>query len=231
MALGNSNNHDSKYTLIILRPSFPKEGDGKPSFTVIKKEDGAYVECGNVDKFTGTLTKLQLGDLYDTSTEKGKALAEKYGNSKAVSLTFVDEATAEQYLVRFSFRLYTRAFFNSLLNVESVDNLQVALWQDAKTKHNRISLRQGDNLVKWKYSMDDVPRPEETKNSRGVVVDVDYSNVDNFFYEKLEEFANKVFSKQDSGPKETEKPKAVKQEKVATKKPVSTEESEDDIPF
>ena len=81
--------------------------------------------------------------------------------------------------------MMTRSFFNALLNLDTNDNLKIGIYRDRKTNYDRLSLRQNDIVVKWKYEISELP-PVETTEFKGKKL-IDTDNVDSFLLTKLQE--------------------------------------------
>lgn len=214
MALGRNGNIDGK--LIILQARL-KDADGnktKPYFSISDKVDGSWVQRSETtDRFSGTLKKflVKTKDIY----RDGKVV------DKMNLLDIYVEDGDETYLASFTFKISTRGLMNRMLNLKSPENIQISIWQDDKG-YEVITLRQNDEIVKAKYTKDEVPVPPEVK-IRGNLVR-DYFEVDQFFIDKINSF---TFTSNSQAPE-------LKEEKAAkAPKKVKVEAQEDDseIPF
>lgn len=212
MALGRQNsNNDGTKLVLIEDVSKNKSENGKPYFSVkTKGEDGKYAESARVDRFSGTLTKVATGLRFDESTEKGKELVAKYGNSPTVTLTLKDLEAGETYSWKMGFGIATRGLLNRLLTLQSGEGLEISIWQNDKG-FDTLTLRQNGELVKWKFEKADLPEVKEF-TLRGQKVR-DYEEVDAFFVEQLKAF---VIGESPAEPSEPE---------------VANEEVGDEIPF
>lgn len=213
--IGNSKTYDTE--LIIVRDHTKEDQKPcKPYFTFTHKDGDHWVVKAKSDRFSGTLKSLKIKDRYDLSKPKQKELATKYGNSKVGVITVEDSAAKQTYRWEFNFRLATRSLMNRVFSLKSGDNVEISIWatEEGGVLYDKISLRQGGELVKYNYSKEEVPVPKEIKiNGR---MEKDYEELNNFYIEKVEGFS---FLKATPLP-----PPAAPKEKVA---PVS----EDDIPF
>jgi hypothetical protein len=114
---------------------------------------------------------------------------------------------------------------NRLLNLTSPENVQISLWQDDKG-YEVLTLRQNDQVVKAKYSKEEVPSPPEVK-IRGSLVR-DYFEVDQFFIDKINSFS---FAKSEPVEVKNGAVKSTPKEELSKKTTALTDIPEDDIPF
>lgn len=95
----------------------------------------------------------------------------------------------ETYLVKFNYTKLGRAVFNSILNLESLDDpMQISVYINKQDKTG-ASVRVNNDVVAWKYGRDDLPQPTE-HTIKGQKI-YDYTEVENFIEDKLKEFADK----------------------------------------
>jgi hypothetical protein len=218
MALGRNGNIDGK--LIILQARL-KDADGnktKPYFSISDKVDGSWVQRSETtDRFSGTLKKflVKTKDVY----RDGKVV------DKMNLLDVYVEDGDETYLASFTFKISTRGLMNRLLNLTSPENVQISLWQDDKG-YEVLTLRQNDQVVKAKYSKEEVPSPPEVK-IRGSLVR-DYFEVDQFFIDKINSFS---FAKSEPVEVKNGAVKSTPKEELSKKTTALTDIPEDDIPF
>lgn len=206
MALGNKNNSG---TLVTLKPVF-KSKDGSyvsPFFRVKRKIDGEWVEDDEgVSSVTGNITRLNIKD------------AEYNGQEyKDIALFLRDPAENESYIINFRMNIATRTLFNALVNLDNPENVSISLYTDKKSGYARYALRQNDDLVRWKFELDDLPDVEEA-TLKGKTIR-DYTDVDNFFVKELEEWAGSVLTD------------SKQEEKAPVKETVPSDDEDDDIPF
>lgn len=191
-----------------------------PHFEVSKRgEDGKYSVVNTTDFVSGNLVKVEIkereweGDKYNT-----------------VNVYLADGK--DLYLLDLRFTMLGRSLFNSLLSLTSFNNLSISTYmakdkKDEAKEYPRVSLRQNDETVSWKYGLDELPKPESI-TFKGKTMN-DFSSLDNMFVEKLEEFAklvngNKTIASKASDEKETAK--EPNSPAVTSKETVN-----DDIPF
>lgn len=214
MALGNTNNPDSK--LIILTPKIKDADDNKtkPYFSIADKVNGEWVtRPETTDRFSGTLEKFAI------RSKEFKKDGKVVGDMKFLDV-FISDGD-ERYLASFSFKISTRGLMNRLLNLTSPENVQISFWQDDRG-YEVLTLRQNDEVVKGKYSKEEIPVPTEVK-IRGQV-QRDYYEVDQFFIDKINEFSFKTAVK-------ASKPTAVPAQKKAPVEAPTEASDSDDIPF
>ncbi len=76
-----------------------------------------------------------------------------------------------------------------MLNLTSGDNVSISLYQTKSKKDGKIypsiSVWQNDNMIKGKYANEEIPQPEEVKNKKGEVLQRDFSEMNEWFFEKL----------------------------------------------
>jgi len=197
-----------------------------PYFSFKQKVDGAYKEVNQSTVFSGNLEKVET---YEREWEGVK--------STNVKVTLVDGE--EKYIVDLAPSILSRSVFNTLLSLESYENLKFTIYltkpkPGAPERYPQISVWQNDELVKWAFPLADLPAVEEIKNSKGVVLSKDYGDLNNFFFSKIEEKFGKGAKPKADKPK-AEKPAAEAPAKTKGKgKPApapDSDESSEDIPF
>lgn len=221
MAIGKENNDSTE--LVIIR-DVQSEDKRKSFFEVIQKnENDQWAPTQKTDRFSGHFKSLKRGLKYDPSVPRQKELIEKYGNKPMISLSLVDYETNQTYIYKFSLRLSTRTLINRIVNLKSGDNLELSIWNDKEKGYENFSLRQNGELVKWKYSLDEVPRAEEIRKKDGTLVSRDFEAVDQFYLDQVDKFALKSSSHAPAPAKE----------KVAIPAVVSdlVDDDSDSIPF
>jgi len=156
----------------------------KPYFEVKSKVDGKWTvlpeKPTNVE---GDLVKVEV-------TEE-----EYEGNvSDKVKLYLADDQRGETYLLDLYLTFTTRSLFNSLLSLEKFENVKIGVYNtkpnDQGKVYPAISLRQGDNRVDWKYSKDQLPKTHKVTINKKQ--QIDSSELDAFYVDKLKELADRV---------------------------------------
>lgn len=220
---GNSgSNNDSK--LIVLTPKAQDKDKNlvKPYFQVAEKVDDKWVVSDDktIDRVSGKLKRVVAKE--KVFSKNGQVI-----DTKDVVELYVDDVeTNETYLISFNYKISTRRLFVRLLALNSFDNIQISYWRD-KEGYDVLTLRQNDELVKAKYTKEEMPESKEVTVNK--VKMRDNSELDAFLKEELLKLNDKI----QSGPKP--EPKVV--EKVSAKTKVKTAVSEgedlneDDIPF
>lgn len=208
MALGNKNQSGE---LVSLKPVFPKspEGDyGVPYFEVRRKTDGKWEkEEDGVSSVSGDITKI---DVQDKSWKD-----EEY---KEVALYLRDDNANESYVVNLRFNIATRSLFNALASLESFANVELTLYKDKTRGYGRYGLWQDGNLVKWKYSKEEVPAPVEVTVGKKKVVD--YTDIDSFFEKELLKLSTTLLGQASST-----------RNSVPAQESGQSSEEDDDVPF
>lgn len=216
MALGKTESKNNNKLLVLrIKNKVKDEKTGKdipiiPNlFEITEKIDNKWVTRPKMENnVSGTLTKIEVED------------DEYEGNPyKKFKFFLSDNDTKETYLLDLRSTMLSRNLFNSILALTEFDKLSISLYKKEgkdKQEYANIALRQNGELIKGKYSLVDLPQPEEIKNSKGVVIKRDFAEVDNWYAEKLTELANKIGGK-------SSKPT----EKVIE----SQSESKEDVPF
>lgn len=190
MALGNQNSPQSNRKLLILKLKSKDANDQSlipNQFQISEKVGDKWVPRDKLEaRVSGNLTKMELGS--------GEYNKKKYGT---VKLYLEDTAADEMYLLDLRYNQLSRSLFNSLLALESFSDVSISNYKstgkDGKEYAN-ISLWQGNKMVKGKFALADIPKPDVIKNKAGEVVQRDFSEVDTFFEKHLAEFAPKVTS-------------------------------------
>lgn len=179
MALGHQNKNSTN-PLIVLKFT-DKDKDKKkvpPHFAVFRKNaDGKYVNEG--EKHTRV-----SGNLYRLDIKENEWQGDKY-HTVAVFLKDGEEA----YSLDFRFTIASRGLFNTLLSLESFDNISITTYE-GKNGYPAIGVWQNDKMVKWKFKLDELPAPETVK-FKGKEMN-DYTKVDDFFVKELSVLAGKL---------------------------------------
>ena len=179
MAFGKeSKKSDLKaYSLKIKTKDLPK-----PEFVVSERQGDKFIELPErEDTITGTLIGLEPKE----TVWQGKTI-------KSVSATLTDGD--QIYFLTIPYSNIGRGLMNSLLNLQAFTDVQIGLYQTKpKTEGGKtypaVSVRQADQIVRWKYENKDLPPPEEIKFKGEIMRD--WSKMEAFMADKLKEF-NKV---------------------------------------
>jgi hypothetical protein len=235
MALGNTN-IQSDHKLIVLKiknkiidKETGKEAPAVPHvFEVNTKVDGKWVAQDKYEtKVSGRLSKIEFDK------------KEWDGNEYHVIKLFIcDDEAKEDYLLDLRTTSDFRNLANSLLNLEDTSKISISLYKTTAKKNGKdysnISLWAGNTLVKGKFQWSDLPKIEEIKDRKGTVIKRDTSEVDEFFVEKLKEFAKTLGGKKASGKTEvkadTKPNKTTNADKLQNQDP-KTENIDEDVPF
>lgn len=211
MALGNRNSNGS---LISLKPVFKEDGEYvTPYFRVRRKVDGNWVDDENG-------VSSVFGDLTNINIEEKDYQGKKY---KEVSLFLRDNQENESYVVNLRFTVPSRSLFNAMASLEDPRNLSLSLYKDKKKGFGRYGLWQNDELVKWKYDIEELPEAKEVEIDGGTMRV--YGEVNKFLENELVELNERVKEFYKSNP-------SGGSSSVQTKETVPSDDTDDDnIPF
>lgn len=214
----NNNNDNSK--LFILKPRTQNKEKEKvePYFEVnAKNEQGKWVEVDAVPGVEGNLTRLDV--------KEGEYEGQKTYN---VSVFLKDPDGSQTFLVDLKLNMLSRGLLNSILNLSKYEDVKFGLYT-GKNGYPNVSVRQHGELTKWKYSLDEMPKPEEVK-FKGKI-QRDYSAVDEFFVTKLKEFGETLSQSNFVKSPVKEKVKKVEAEASQPVDPDLDGAELDDVPF
>lgn len=188
MPIGNQNrNGNSNKKMVFVNAITKDENDQdiKPFFSFKEKtgEDAngkkIYTEIAKDTSFSGNLTKVEAYE---------KEIKSKGIKQPRVKILFEDEDTI--YYMDMSYTILSRSFFNSLLSLNSLEDLSLQIYHTKPNEKGKVypqmSLRQGagkDNMVRWLYAKDDLPPIKKVKVKGQEMSDTE--DVDNFFRDKL----------------------------------------------
>lgn len=216
MALSNGKYNNGP--LIFLSPRSQKTIDGKVEDVDPHFEISRVGEDGKIAK-TAETAKEVFGDLIRIEFKEREF---KDKQTKHAVLYIRDGK--ETYHLDLTYRISTRSLFNAFLSLEDAKNLKISYYL-SKKGFESFAVRQGDELVKWKYELKDLPVAEVIKDKKGVVIKTDYSDVDQFFENKLIELSEKLFGRVE------EKKSDVKSEVSNKEAPVAGDKKDEDVPF
>lgn len=217
MAFGKSDNNDSSKLLIFrLRTKNPEGEKVDPYFEISAKEGGEWKQIDSAGFVNGNLAKADVkeGEWEGTKTYD-------------VNLYLKDAVANETYLLSFRLNMLTRAIINSILNLPSTDDVKISLYTDKKG-YPAAAVRQHGEMVRWKYSLDEMPKPESV-TFKGKKMN-DYTETDSFFVGKVKEFGVKLTSKNSGSVSATNNKKVTN--KVEDFDPeLDGGQDKDDVPF
>jgi hypothetical protein len=216
MAIGNkNNNYDNKNVYFVNIVTKEKGEDGKekevkPYFLFLKKNGEKYEEFARNTAFSGHLSKVGLGEREVKGTKVDRVKV------------FIEDGD-DVYILDQGYTILSRSFYNSLLSLESRENININIYQtkpnDKGNVFPQISLWQADKLVRWKYEKSDLPEIKKVKVKGKEMSDTE--DVDNFFKAKLGEKFKSLGNQDKSTATSTP------QTPVAP----SNEVSDEDVPF
>lgn len=219
MSLGNDNQQNNGKLYILKIKNKDKEGKPTPAFfEVSEKFDGKWQATSQTHRVGGNLTKIAF--------DKGEWNEQEY---HIVKLTLNDPEKEENYLLDLRMNLLARSLYNSLLSLESFNDLSISLWQSKKEDktYDAVSVKQLEERVNWKYKLSDLPEIKTHKIAGKKIIDTE--ELDTFYLNDLANLAINVgnASKNGGGIPKVEKKKAVAKEKVEEVAP--SDDSSDDI--
>jgi hypothetical protein len=220
--IGSQNEYNGK---IFYVKAVTKEEDAQcePYFAFKQKVDGEYKVVQKDKGFSGALEKVET---YEREWKGVK--------STNVKVTVVDND--EKYVWDAPFSILSRSVFNTLLGLESYENLKFTIYltkpnaAKAGARYPQISVWQNDQLVKWKYELSELPAIKKVRVKGQDMSDTE--DIDNFFIKALnEKFSGSI--KASAPAKKAESP-APAPKKTTKGKPQPTEDDSDpysEIPF
>jgi len=186
--LGSSNKDNS--VLIVLKPvSKLKTGEVVKPFFQISKKVGAKWEIDedqSISEVTGDLSKVE-------------AVEEEYQGDKYFRIKLYLRDGGETYLIPFRLNIATRGLLNALFSLETFKDVTISYYQ-SKAGYDVYSVSQDGKRVSWKFELSELPVPDEV-TLRGKKIR-DYTNLDNFYLEQVEELSQKVGKKNSSTNKQ-----------------------------
>lgn len=238
MSLGKKNQGNSNNKLYVLRlkrkainKETGKEEDIFPNAFEIseKNADGKWVAREKLEtNVSGDLVRIDLGT--------GEWQGQEY---KTAKLFLEDSESQETFLLDLRSTQLSRSLFNSLIALQTFDNLEVSNYSTVSKKNGEtyanISLWQAPVkdgkgvLVKGVVPLDKIPKPEEIKDKKGVVQKRIYDDVDTFWWNHLAELSKRL-EKARKGSSGT-KPTNPQKEPADNEPSKGTDVPEEEVPF
>lgn len=238
MALGNGSGFNNG-PLVFLTPR-AKNVDGekleKPHFSVGRiGKDGKIIQSPGEtpSSVSGDLVSIQIKDKIfkkGTVEEKTREVS-LYLRDNSKRSPEEEKLPRETYRLPLTFSHPSRGLFNSLANLTEkgdFNNLVIYYYRN-KDGYETFGLKQNENSIRWKYSLDELPEPIRsvhpvTKKELPPV----YDEVNDFFEKELLAIAAKV----GGGKKEeTKMPPDKPGNQVVETKSTETEEDDNSVPF
>jgi len=147
-----SGNNTQSNKLIVLNSRHLDESKNPipPHFTKSEKgEDGLWSEIGQCTGFKARLVKVSP-ETKEYKSKDGKTVDTK----EMVKLLFASEDSEESYLLSLTYRMASRDLFNSILNLETFDGLDVSAFRNKKG-YEKFSLKQNGEYVPGKYTYEE----------------------------------------------------------------------------
>lgn len=207
MALGKSNDQlNGKLYVLRIKNNIKDKETGKEipllphQFEVSEKIDGKWVVSPNLEtRVSGDLVKIEVED-------------KEYEGNPYKAFKFFLRDGDETYLLDLRSTMVSRNLFNSILALNKFEQVQISLYSKKSKKdekeYTNISLWQDGVMVKGKFSLDEIPKPEEVKNKQGKIILRQYGEVDEFFAKNLIALSkqitpNKALLKKDSSEEDS----------------------------
>lgn len=177
--LSSSNNSQSG-SLIVLKPkSQNKDKEAvKPYFEINKKGDKGWASEDNQ-----TISQVS-GDIFKIDQKEQEWKGDKYFT---VQVYLKDDE--ETYLLDLRLNMATRGLFNALLGLDTFKDVEIAYFR-SKSGFDTFGVTQGGDRVSWKYAIDELPKVDSVTLGNKTIKD--FSKLDGFFLEKLEELGELV---------------------------------------
>lgn len=190
MALNKQNSDYQLGELIILRPIM-KDKDKKDipvTFEVRRKAaDGKFLpQADTASSVTGDLFRIET---YTSEWE---------GNiTHGYKLLLRDEEMHETYIVDMKFNMLTRSLANNVLALTNFKNITITLYKNNRGYNSVVVKDASGEMVHWKYELSQLPQPTEIfhpklkdeKTGKPKLLSRDFSEVDDWFTNQLNEFA------------------------------------------
>ncbi len=191
----NTNNNLKAFAFKILTKDLPA-----PVFEVKERNaDGKFETVKTETPVTNVRGNLIAVDV-QSFDYKGDAI-------KSVRLTLQDDKEIDFVTIPTTF--LGRSICNSLLNLQAYENVSISLYSSKPKKEGdkvyaSASIRQNDEIVRWKFGQSEVPAAKVVGELKGKKV-IDWSPVDDFFLTAIAALGEKVKNQSPIQPPPTEK--------------------------
>lgn len=186
MAYGSGTGSNDKFLTFKPRDKDKDKNKISPRFLVSEKVDGKWVEVETkkpVTNVKGDLTKVEVVD--------NEPKDPKIPPYKSVRLFLRDAKAEELYLVDCRFNIATRNLFNSLIALETFNDVEISIYENKKG-YTSFGVRQNGENVTWKFKLDELPKVEVLKDKKGAIKGYDSDDLDAKFEEELLALAARV---------------------------------------
>lgn len=241
-----SKNTGDGFQTIILKLISKENGQTIPAtLKALRKqgEDGKYQEFDRFTKINGKISKIEL---------KTDSIPQSNGINmeiEKVKIIFRDDEVRERYVLDLNYTNVTRSLFNSVLGLKgttdkygkkSFSNIEFSFYQNKKG-YNSVYVTENNESVSWAFGLDVIPKAKKFVINKKE--QTDYSEVDDFYKEKLMEFIDNntefLSEQSDSDVESSTQTHEAHENEVDTKpthqsknEPVLAEvEGVDDLPF
>ncbi len=188
MSLKRENKFDAntKMYILKLKSRDANKAPVPPYFEVSEKDatTNKWTPTSQTTFVGGKLVKVEIRDW-------------EYENEPQHNINLYLSDGTELYLLDLKLNILSRSLLNQVLNLKTFENLSISTYVKKSKKDDKeypaISLRQNDELVNWAFGLEEMPKATEImfkgKKMR------DFSVIDQFVLDKVEEFAKKVGGK------------------------------------
>jgi hypothetical protein len=185
MALGKKKQANLNFLILKIKN---KDAEGKqvsPFFQVTKKVDDKWV----VQEDAPTTVSGKIAKIQPRVTE--------YQGEKIPRIDVFLNDGEDGYLIELKYTMLSRSILNALLTLTDSDKeVEIDLYENKKGYASAAVRANGESL-KWKFSLDELPKPEvvkfKGKEQR------DFTAVDNFFEEAVLVWSKELLSGNKSG--------------------------------
>lgn len=155
---------------------------GIPKFVQQEKIDETWQDTQSFSDMEGYLKSVSM----EQFTWEGKT-------KNSLKVIMADNVSDEKIIITMYMDNATRSMLNSLAGADDLSGvlrLEARKWGKTEKKYPTLFVKLDEKQVKWKYPIDQIPRTVETTNSKGVVVDWDDSDANEFFKGVIERDIN-----------------------------------------
>lgn len=187
--LGNSRQSENELIILKIRTTDDLKSPTPVHFEVSKKVGDKWSAVAETKEVSGTITKVET---YEREWE---------GVVTPLVKVYLEDAEAkESYLLDLRYNMLSRNLFNTLLSLESFDGVKIGVYERKKgdKTYPAVSVRQNDQLVNWKYKIEELPAIEKVQVGKKEITNFD--NLNDFFIEELKGLGERVKGGQKAAP-------------------------------
>lgn len=211
--LGSNRQNDNELIILKLKTADAEKKPVPVHFEVTKKVGDKWSAVAETKEVSGTITKVET---YEREWE---------GVVTPLVKVYLEDAEAkESYLLDLRYNMLSRNLFNTLLSLESFDGVKIGVYERKKgdKTYPAVSVRQNDQLVNWKYKIEELPAIEKVQVGKKEITNFD--NLNDFFIEELKALGERVKGGQKSVPAKSGPPRS-------QNIPDSGQDGDSEIPF